>query len=115
MRYWKIIFTTLGLIPFGFTLSFLTFYLHAGLVLGYLPEYNSPDPKELSIYASYSPFVDMSLVIGFVSFVVWVATTMLYVVVARKCISWRLVLLSAVGYLTSYLLAISGIFGWYID
>jgi len=43
---WKTAFYSLGVLPWGFTVSLLAFYFHARAILGQFPSYNQPDPKE---------------------------------------------------------------------
>lgn len=57
--------------PLGFVVSIMSFYFHAGYLLGWLPGYNNPDPKELAIYGIYSPFVEWTLNLWGWSILIW--------------------------------------------
>jgi len=115
MSYWKITLLTLGIIPFGFIVSLLAFYFHAARVLGHPPSYNHPDPKSLSIYAAYAPWVDLAANLWFYSFFFWLAAIVFYFIRYRKNISWKPVCFSAFGQFVAILLFLSRIFEWYID
>jgi len=115
MKIWKIIFYLLGTIPWFFIVSLITFYFHAEKILGYFPRYYFPDPKELSIYSNYSPFINCSFGIWFYSFFVWLFVTIIYLIINRKKINWHFVIFAFIGNIISLILVFSKIFEWYID
>ena len=94
MKYWNIIFCILGILPLGFVIPILLFYFHAGQLLGRLPRYNQPDPKELDIYSDYSPLVDLTGKIWLISFPVWLILTITYLIFRRKHIQWTPIAIS---------------------
>ncbi|TGV00732.1 hypothetical protein [Flavivirga rizhaonensis] len=115
MKIWNKIFFGLGIIPYCFILPILTFYFHAGKILGHLPSYNQPDPKTLEIYATYSPVVNLTTLTWFYSFVIWLVISIIYLIIFRKNIYWKPLKLSAVGQLIALGIVFSGILEWYID
>ncbi len=115
MKSWKILFYILGLIPLGFIISLLSFYFHAGRILGNLPRYNQPDPKELEIYSEYSPYIDLSGEVWIYSLLMWIISTILYLILKRRQISWTPVIVSTFGQACAIVLFLSGIMEWYAD
>ena len=115
MKIWKIIFYLLGIIPWFFTVSLMKFYFHAEKILGYLPRYNMPDPKELNIYSDYAPFIYSFLLIWFYSFIVWLILTIVYLIINRKKINWSPIIFALIGNIIALLLCFSGIFEWFVD
>ena len=115
MKYWNIIFCILGILPLGFVIPILLFYFHAGQLLGRLPRYNQPDPKELDIYSDYSPLVDLTGKIWLISFPVWLILTITYLIFRRKHIQWTPIAISGALQLLGIIILLSGIFQWYID
>jgi hypothetical protein len=115
MKNWKITFIILGLIPYGFIISLLTFYFHAGIFLGRLPSYNQPDPKELSFYSSYYPFIQTTLEISLLTIFIWTAVSITYLILNRKSVVWRPVIHSSVGQAIAIVLFYSEIMNWYLD
>jgi hypothetical protein len=115
MKYLKIVYFILGILPFGFIISLLTFYFHAGNILGRLPSYNHPDPKDFSIYLSYSPLINLTLEVCVYSFFPWLVLILVDSVLYWKNISWRLLLGDSLGYGIILFLLFSGIIDWYMD
>lgn len=115
MKIWKSIYYILGVIPWTFIVSLLTFYFKAGQVLGHTPSYNNPDPKELVIYKVYAPYIDWTLEIWLYSFVVWLLLTTIYFISRRKRIEWSPIIISGIGQILVIFLLLSGIFEWYVD
>ena len=115
MKYWRFVFWLLGIFPIGFGISILSFYFHAGLILGRLPHYNQPDPKELDIYGNYSPFVNWTLEIWFWSFLIWLIISILYLIITRKEINWRPILISGTTQMWAILIFFSPVLEWYVD
>ena len=115
LNYWKIGFVINGLIPFGFIISLLTFYFHAAKILGRLPVYNLPDPKELDIYNQYSEIIYSLSAIWIISFLVLLIMTILFWIIKRKTTDWKLIGLSSIGHLFAILLLFSGIMEWFVD
>ena len=101
--------------PWFFIVSLMTFYFHAGKILGDLPRYNMPDPKVLSIYSDYSSFIYCSLGVWFYSFIVWLLLTIIYLAINRKKIDWYSVIFAFMGNIISLILCFSGIFEWFVD
>ena len=115
IKYWNWIIILFGLIPFGFIISILSFYFHAGHILGRFPSYCQPDPTDLTIYATYSPFIDITGGIWVVSLLAWPIVIIAYLFINRKNISWRLIISSVVGQIIAILLFSSKISEWYFD
>ncbi len=115
MNHWKKVFYILGLIPFIHSLSLLAFYFHAGYQLGCLPSYNQPDPKTLSLYSHYSPFIDVSGNLWVFSFFIWLILTIKYLISNWNHIKWTPILLSALAQACAIYLLLSKISEWYAD
>ena len=115
MKIWKTIFYFLGVIPWTFIVSLMTFYFKAGQVLGHAPKYSNPDPKELDIYKYYAPYINWTAGIWLCSIVVWFILTIIYLIIMRKRIEWTPIIISGTGQFFAILLLLSGIFEWYID
>lgn len=115
MKYWKSAFIGLGILPITFAISILAFYIHAGQILGRLPSYNQPDPKQLEIYANYSPFVDWTAEIWLWSFPVWFLMTIVYLIIKRKNNNWTPIIISGIGQILGILIFFSRIMEWYAD
>ena len=115
MKPWKTLFYGLGIIPYVFVLSVMTFYLHAGWMLGQLPRYDHPDPQELGIYSWYSPVIDITSEIWLFSLLAWLIAVIVYVNIRKRKAKWSPVIFSAAGQVTALLLLVSWIMTWYMD
>lgn|GEM_PF-4039744 len=115
MKGWKTTFIILGLIPYGFIISLLSFYFHAGRVLGRLPCYNQPDPKELSFYSGYHLFIQATGNIWLFTLLIWIPLMVMYLVLNRKSLVWQPVIFSSAGQLIALTLLFSEIANWYFD
>lgn len=117
MKNWKKIFYLLALIPWTFIISTLAFYFHAGIILGYLPSYNNPDPKELYIYETYINIINVALGLTFFSFCLFVILTIIFYVLNRKQnnIEWNPIRLGLLGYFLALYILFSWIHEWIID
>jgi hypothetical protein len=115
MKYWKISILGLGLLPLGFILSLLTFYFHAGIVLGYLPSYDYPDPSKLLIYRIYLPLIWITATIWLVSFMFWVILIVLYIIIRKGKINWKYLILTAIIQALAIILFKSRIWEWFVD
>lgn len=115
LNYWKIGFITNGLIPFGFVISLMTFYIHASRILGRFPTYNQPDPKELDIYYHYDWIIRSCGNIWVYSIPILIIMFIVYWVIKRKRTNWRLIGLCLTGHLIAIVLFISGIMEWFAD
>lgn len=114
-NYWKIGFLIHGILPFGFIISLLAFYLHTRTFLGYFPEYNKPDPKTLDFYDSYSFLVNSTIGLWIISFVITIPLILVYFVIKRKKSDWKLIGFSLASQSIAIVLFFSDIFKWYID
>jgi hypothetical protein len=115
MKYLKAMIITLGIIPYGVIISLLTFYFHAGSILGRLPTYSNPDPKELPVYDTYYQVIETTGEVWFYSLFVWLILVPVYLIVSRKNISWKPVLFSIIGQVAGVILFLSEITNWYMD
>ena len=115
MKIWKSIFYMLAVTPWLFIISLMAFYIHAGRILDRPPNYNQPDPKELSIYEDYAPYIDFFGSIWICSLMLWVVLSIIYLIVNRKKIEWLPLIISGIGHFFGFLLLLSGIFEWYVD
>lgn len=115
MKIWKMIFYLLGLLPLGYIISMITFYLHTRVLLGFFPKYNQPDPKTLEIYQDYLPFINWTGNIWFVSLIIWIIMTITYIVLKRKKTNWRPLIFNALIQFCAIGLFVSGIGVWFAD
>jgi hypothetical protein len=61
----------LGLVPLVWPLLLLSYGLRAALVLGYWPQYDQPDPKELG-FIIHHQIVDCAFNVAFHSTLIWI-------------------------------------------
>ena len=115
MKIWRPILIILGLIPFGFIISLLSFYLHAGQLLGRLPRANSNHPQLFSIYSTYQPLVELTGELWIYSFIAWIFLVAIYLFRYRKDASLGHVIFSAIGQGLAVILFCSEICVWYAD
>ncbi len=115
MKLWNRTLYGLGIIPLGFIVSLLSFYLHAVQILGRFPSYGQPDPKKLNIYYYYAPFVNWTAGIWFISFFVWLIMTTTYIITKRRQLKWQLILFGAIGQAVAISLLMSDIYEWFLD
>lgn len=114
LHYWKTVFIIEGIIPLGFIISLLTFYVHATVVLGYFPSYNKPDPKNLNFYHIYSDLINIFFGIWFFSFPILIILIFFYLILQRKK-KWKLVVFSLTTHLIAIALLSSDIMKWFAD
>lgn len=115
MTRWKIVFYVMGVLPWGFIVSLLSFYIRAKEILGYAPRYNQPDPGNLDIYSHYAPYIDFTMGIWLYSFIAWILLTIVYLIAQRKQLQLMPVIVSLFGQICAVMLVVSGIFEWYVD
>jgi hypothetical protein len=115
MKTWNTLWITLAIMPWLFVISLMTFYFHAGKILGHAPTYNNPDPKELAIYANYEPFVNSFATAWLFAFPIWLVLVIFYLISNRKHLQWKMVAIGATSHFFAICLLFSGIFEWYID
>lgn len=112
LKYLKFSLFFLGAVPLALVLSLLAFYFHAGNILGHLPKYNFPDPKELSIYSNYAVLIDFLGVIWSYSFFIW-----LFVVIisTNKKIHGKFIIFGLLAHSSAILIIFSEVMNWYMD
>lgn len=116
MKISKILLYSLGAFPLTFVVSLMSFYLHAKHELGYAPTPGEPDPKELSIYIDYYPFIHWTGTIWLFSFLVWVTIIMVYLAkYGRKTATFASVIFSCIGQFCGIGLLLTDIIIWYWD
>lgn len=101
-----------GLLPLTFLIPLLSFYFHAGIILGHFPSYNNPDPKQLAPYEFYENIISITGNIWVVSFPIWLILLIIYSIKIRK--NFKSVITTAIQLLTVGIL-FSGILEWYAD
>jgi hypothetical protein len=118
MKIWKIVFYTLGLIPLTLIIPLLTFYFHTAHLVGHLPTYGNPDPKDTGLYSFYSPMINLGFTFWFIGFLIWLLMLIIYAYVKqKKQISGlrKPILLGAFLNLSILFLFFSTITEWYAD
>ena len=114
-RFDKIVFYVAAIIPWGFAISIIAFYVHASILLGRFPTYANPDPKDLSIYSFYGYIINLFLVTWFLSFLIWLIAFIVFLA-KNKIVEYKKQLLPVfLGHLVCIAIFISRIFNWYID
>ena len=114
-NYWKIGFLIHALLPFGFIFSLAIFYIHATAILGYYPKYNSPDPKNLDFYNTYSFLINNTIAFWMVSFTITIPLILTYLIIKRKKSNWKLICFSLGSQTIALLLFFSDILEWFVD
>jgi hypothetical protein len=114
-KFWRIVFYALCVPPLLFMISLASFYSHAAKILGYSPSYDNPDPKTLSIYHRYQPYIDSTAEVWIWSFLIWFVVTGIYLILKRKQIDWTPLILSFFCHFFAVSLFLSGIMEWYAD
>ena len=100
----------------GFSIALLTFYFHAGIVLGKLPEYNKPDPKTFEFYESYELLISFFGNIWLMTFVPWLLLIARnYLLKNRKEKLRRPIIISAFVQGFAIALFLSEISEWFAD
>jgi len=115
MKYWKHIIICLGLTPFPFIISLLTFYFHAGRLLGHLPLPSINDPKNFPIYSTYDPIINVTANLWLFSFFSWTIVVVLYLYLYNSSNSRRFIIYTAIGHGLAIILFCSIISEWYAD
>ena len=111
----KIYVIILGFLANLFSICLLAFYFHSGAILGYLPSYNQPDPKRISIYSFYSPLISITGNIALFALPISIILILIYVIIEGRSISWRTVVFNLISFSIAILLFLSGIMEWYAD
>lgn len=111
----KAIFYLLGILPWTFILSLLSFYIHASYMLGRTPTYAHPDPGQLSVYSFYGPLINSTSILWLYSLLVWFCFTVAYIFRKRKDLDMKPIGLGFISQITAFFLFISEINHWYMD
>lgn len=115
MKVWRVFLYLLGLIPWGFTISLLAFYLHAKAILGYFPKYSHPDPKELDIYNCYEPCIAFFGNLWICSILIWLILVICFFILNKKKILWLPIILGLIGQCCAIFLLFSRVMEWFAD
>lgn len=105
----------LGSVPWFFSISILVFYLHAYKILGNLPYYNSPDPKELYIYNFYSPYINFGYSLWLLSIIPFIIFVAFFIKYSKKKLPLKFFFFAFISQIVSIALFFSEIFNWYND
>lgn len=111
------LFIVFGIPPLLCFLVLNLFYFHAAYIVGHLPFYNNPDPKELNIYLNYDITIFILINFSFYLFIPWAIFTLYYGIRFRKHLknNWKPMTFSLICYGLLISLLSSEIFTWYID
>ena len=117
MKYWRITFLSVGILPWLFSLFLIAFYIHATIALGHFPQYDMPDPQTLAFYSYYALIINATI---FPTLLImlpsWVILILIFILSRlRKEKYDTLILLSSIGVVLSYILYHSRIFEWFAD
>jgi hypothetical protein len=113
--YEKIFVKSSVIIPWGFVISILLFYLHVGLLEGELPTYARPDPRDTSLYIFYLPLIYPLLLLLILTLIPYLITFLILLTNGQVKMFWKPIVLALLGNLAAYLILKSPIFVWFID
>lgn len=105
----------LGIAPFSYIISILTFYFHARNILGRFPSYDNPDPGKLPIFRTYDRVIDRTFEIWAISFLVWIVLAIWLLIKTRETVSVRTIKVTSIGHVIAIFITLGPIFEWYID
>ena len=115
MVFWRSSILALGILPYGFLLSLVVFYVHAALGLGEFLSYQRADTN-LPEYAVYSSVISIMALAWLFSFFAWAFVTGLYLYPEGKNpMCWRTIGLSMIGHALALLFFFLEINGLYLD
>jgi hypothetical protein len=115
MNTWSLLLYLLGTLPLGFSISLMSFYFHAAVVLGKFPSYGHPDPKELSFYWVYAPVVYFTGSVWMYSFVFWLLLVIVYLLHGNRPIKWKPIVIGTFCQISVVSMFVSGILMWFVD
>ena len=113
-RFFKIGFLLFFATAFSFATSLLSFFVHSWIILGYAPNYDHPDPKELPIYTIYSPIIELTGNVWIFSFPVLLIFAMFYSGKRTININWKWIASAFFMHLISFVV-FCFLFEWYLD
>ncbi len=102
-------------LPLIFSVSILIFYFHAAKIIGHLPRYNQPDPKELEIYEIYHPIINFTGNIWIYSFLIWLILIITFIYKSRKKLNYKLITISIICQVIPIIIFFTEILEWYAD
>lgn len=109
----------IGLLPYGFVLAHLAFFVHTWIFLGQMPTYNQPDPKSLELYALYKPLIVFAGIAWFISIPIWLILSMIYFVKASQQGTqdtiWKPLVSGLIANIIVLCFIFSGIVEWFVD
>ncbi|NJX16519.1 hypothetical protein [Tamlana crocina] len=115
MKYLKRIIYLVTIPAIGFSITLLTFYFHAGIVLGKLPKYNQPDPKTLEFYENYEMLISFFGNLWVITALLWLLLALIYLFKNRKNIFWKPIVISAFAQGLAIAILFSEITEWFAD
>lgn len=116
MNDWEKSIIGLGLKPYGFFISIVTFYYYAQCKCGHPVRYNYPDPKSLSLYKLFEPIITFAGNLWLFSLPVALVVLTLYLIKNRQAISWKPIIFFFIGQILILLFFFkSDISEWYFD
>ena len=111
----RIFFGLATAIPWIFVISILTFFIHAGIILGRMPDVGNPEPWSLSFYGVYSILINVFFLIWITTFLFWVIVFIIFLQHNRTGDYKRPILLILTGHFVAFIILFSHIFTWYAD
>ncbi|MFS4467825.1 hypothetical protein [Maribacter sp. 2210JD10-5] len=115
MRKLKTVIGILGTIALLFVVSILMFYIHTAVIVGYLPIYGNPDPKDVAIHSFYMPLVYFTLVLWLLSFFVWLLVSSVYMYRLKDGVQIKPLFISFVAHVLAWTIFSSEILNWFLD
>jgi hypothetical protein len=111
------LFFIIGAIPFLCFFILNLFYFHSAIIVGHLPTYDNPDPKELPIYEFYSFIIFILMNLSLYIFLPWLVFTIYHCIRFRKYLSknWKAIVFPIVTYSLLILEFFSEKIGWFMD
>lgn len=111
------LFLIIGAIPFLCFFLLNLFYFHSAIIVGHLPTYDNPDPKELSFYEFYSFIIFILMNLSFYIFLPWIVFAIYHCIRFRKYLSknWKAIVFPIVTYSLLILEFFTEKIGWLMD
>lgn len=105
----------LGLVPFGFIISIMIFYLATYDAVGYTPSYNHPDPNSLSWAEPFQSTVADWGGLWIMSLIAWIVMCIITAFITRKNLLWKPIVITLTGHLIAIWILLGPIGEWFAD
>lgn len=114
-KIWSTLLLFIGILPLGYIIPFLSFYIHATFLLGHFPFHGQSGPEILDIYPVYTQIISIGGNIWLFSFPVWLLLTSLMIIVQKGSSNWRFIFIGLFGQVVALLLFFLQMVEWFAD